>query len=303
MDKIIVTGSSGFIGTNLCRRLAEEGYEVHAIDIKPPEFKIPSAVETHILDLTTRPKVPKGDAIVHLAAHSQVQPIVENPNLTVDNISMTHHILSEADRMDAVVINTSSRDVYGNALRPSEKEASEDTPNGYAASKLSSEASTNAFSHTHGVSATSLRLANVYGPMDINQRLIPTFISLAQDGEELNVYGEGKLLDFVHVQDVCNAIISAIQRHKLVTGEAINIGTGVGTPLTEVAENIANSCKSCPGYTVTDDRNGDVGQYVSNISKSKDLLNFTPEHSIQEGLSETIAWYRNHPNLLSSIRS
>lgn len=299
---VLVTGASGFIGSNLCKRLVQEGYNVNGIDVDPPKFDLPDSVEIQTLDLTEQPNMPEADVIIHLAARSQVQPIVENPDLAIENICSTKYVLDEANRMDAFVINASSRDVYGNMLHPSENEVSPDSPNGYAASKLGSEAMANAYRNTYDVPVTSLRLSNVFGPMDTNQRVIPIFIALAEAGEELTVFGRNKLLDFVYIRDVCDAILAAIRQPDIADGEAINIGSGVGTELTKVADEISKAIDSCPGYSVSNDRTGDVSRYVSDISKARDLLNYEPSFSFEEGLSETISWYRNHPEQLEFIR-
>jgi nucleoside-diphosphate-sugar epimerase len=283
--------------------LDQEGYTVHGIDIEEPQFELPNSVHTSVVDLTSTEELPESDIIVHLASHSQVQPVVDDPQLALENLEMTQHVLAEADRMDAFVVNASSRDVYGSAIRPKESEVTPDSPNGYAASKIGSEALANAYYHTRGVSVASLRLANVYGPYDRNQRAIPIFIALANVGEELTVYGEGKILDFVHVQDVCDAILATIQRADSASGEVFNIGSGVGNSLPDVASQIATSVDHCPGWTVTEDRTGDVSRYVSNISKSNALLGFDPNRSLAEGLEETIEWYIDYPDLLEEIRS
>ena len=302
MTDILVTGSSQFIGSNLCRALTREGHNVYGIDINPPEFALPDAVEMYQADLTESPEFPQVEVIVHLAAHSQVQPVVKDPSLALENIEMTKHVLSEAERIGAAVINASSRDIYGNAIQPNESEATLNSPNGYAASKVGSEAIANAYRHTRNVSVTTLRLSNVYGPRDTNSRVIPIFISLADSGEELTVYGKGKVLDFVHVDDVVNAIKSTVQRLEAVNGEAINIGSGKGIPLTDVARYISEAIDSCPGWTIGADRSGDVDRYVSDISKANALLNYQPSTDFQTGLSETIDWYLNRDAVLEKIR-
>lgn len=300
--EILVTGASGFIGVNLCRRLVTKGHTVHGFDCRAPPEGLPEEVIFHESDLTNRPELPNVERIAHLAAHSQVQPVVESPNYAVENISMTQHVLSEAVRMDAGVIHASSRDVYGNAISPSINEVTTDSVNGYAASKLGAEALANAYNSTNGVAVASIRLANVYGPRDRNKRVIPIFISLADVGQELTVYGEGKVLDFVHVDDVCEAIITALERLPSVSGETINIGSGVGTPLTSVADRIASEVDSCPGWTVLENRTGDVGRYVSETDRAASLLNFTADITIDDGIITTINWYQKYPNLLKSIR-
>lgn len=301
METVLVTGSSGFIGSNLCRRLVEDGFDVRAVDRREPSFRLPSQVETHVVDLTTSTDLPAADVVVHLAAHSQVQPVVSDPSLATENVEMTRHVLDEAVEVDAFVVNVSSRDVYGTALEPAESEVALDSPNGYAASKLGSEALTNAYRHTHDLSAASLRLANVYGPMDLKRRVIPIFVALANEGETLTVYGEGKLLDFVHVRDVCDAILATVRRRSLADGEAINVGSGTGTPLTEVATVVAEEVDACPGWEISADRTGDVDRYVADLSKAAAILNFEPSVMLDDGLRETIDWYRERPDLLAEL--
>jgi UDP-glucose 4-epimerase len=300
---VLVTGASGFIGVNLCCRLIDEGYLVYAVDCKPRSNALPETVRYQQDDLTNHPNLPNVDYIIHLAAHSQVQPIVETPSYAVENITMIQHVLEEATRMDAGVVHASSRDVYGNAITPNTEEVTADSPNGYAASKLGAEALANAYNSTNRVPVTSLRLANVYGPQDRNQRVIPIFISLADAGKELSVYGGKKILDFVHVDDTCDALISALDRLHAVSGETINIGSGTGTPLTSVADHIATQIDVCPGWRVTENRTGDVARYVSETDRAASLLEFTADITLEEGISATIEWYHEHPDILTTIRN
>jgi len=301
MTSVLVTGSSGFIGNNVCRTLVNEGYDVSGIDVVSPTFDLPQSVDEREADLTDSPTLPNVDVIVHLAAHSQVQPVVEDPSLAIENIEMTKHVLDEAVRMNAAVINASSRDVYGSNILPSEDEVTPDSPNGYAASKLGSESIINAYRHTHDISALSLRLANVYGPRDLNMRVIPIFLALADAGEELTIYGEEKILDFVYIDDVCGAILSVIENRAAVSGETMNIGSGNGTTLTTLAEQIVDQFDSCPGWTRETNRSGDVQKYISNLSKTQSILNFETR-TLASGLSETIDWYRDHRKVLERIR-
>ncbi|ERH00283.1 MAG: dTDP-D-glucose 4,6-dehydratase [Haloquadratum sp. J07HQX50] len=262
---------------------------------KTQRFELPDTVDLYQRDLTASPELPEADVIVHLAAHSQVQPIVDEPQRAVDNMNMTQHVLSEATRMDAFVVNASSRDVYGSALQPQEHEVTVESPNGYAASKLGSEALVNAYRNTEYLSAVSLRLANVYGPRDMNRRVIPIFIMRASAGKELIVYGSGKILDFIYIDDVCRAILAAIERSHTLDGEVLNIGSGTGKPLSEVASQIAGDIESCPGWSIRSNRQGDVDRYIADISRAKSVLDFSPTVPFERGLSETSEWYMNNP--------
>ena len=302
MSDVLITGASGFIGTNLCHHLFNEGFSVDGVDIEAPQFELPDTVDLYQRDLTASPELPETDVIVHLAAHSQVQSIVDEPQRAIDNMSMTQHVLNEATRMDAFVVNASSRDVYGSALQPQEDEVTVESPNGYAASKLGSEALVNAYQNTEDLSAVSLRLSNVYGPRDMNRRVIPIFITRASAGKELIVYGSGKILDFIYIDDVCRALLAAIERSHILDGEVLNIGSGTGKTLPEVASQISDQIDTCPGWTVEPNRQGDVSRYVSDISKAEALLNFNVNTSFAEGLDNTLSWYSSNSRHLTSVQ-
>ena len=301
MESVVVTGSSGFVGASLCRELIEEGYDVIGIDKQPPLFEHPPQLQTDIVDLTTSPDLPVADIVVHLAAHSQVQPIVNKTDLAMENMEMTRHVLFEASQNDAFVVNASSREIYGAAIRPLENEVSLDSPNGYAASKVACEALANSYRHTQHLRVTSLRLSNVYGPMDTNRRVIPTFIALANHGETLQVFGGEKVLDFVHVQDVCDAILATIRREPVTDGMSLNIGSGVASSLTRVASIVAEEIEVCPGWEFGPDRIGDVDTYVTNLSNAVAILDFNASVHLEEGLRQTIEWYQARPELLKEL--
>lgn len=139
--------------------------------------------------------------------------------------------------------------------------------------------------------------------MDTNRRVIPIFIAQALAGEELTVYGDGKLLDFVHTNDICDGILTAVSRRSVVSGRTINLGSETGTPLSTVAASITDTIDACPGWRVADDREGDIGQYVSNLSTANAVLCFEPSLTFNEGLLETIKWYVDHPELIEEIRT
>lgn len=294
MQTVLVTGAAGFVGSHLCRRLTDRGGEVIAVD-RASSRALPASVESVDVDLTERPALPAADVIVHLAAHSQVQPLIDDPSLAVENVQTTEHVLAEAARHDAGVVNVSSRDVFGSAVCPDDTAASPDSPNPYAASKLAGEAFTNAYRNTTGVDAVSLRLTNVYGPGDHNPRVVPTFVRLATAGERLRVFGRGKFIDFVHVADACRGLLAAVDRLSAVDGEAITVGSGRGRRLETLAELVAEAVPECPGWTVDENRTGDVDRFVADLSLARGLLDYEPRRDFEPAVRETVEWYRDNP--------
>jgi len=300
MSSILVTGAAGVVGFALCEQLAATEHEIIGIDKKSPRWELDVPFKN--LDLTSSPSLPNTDVIVHLAAHSRVPPVVDEPSKAFRNIGMTEPILEHARRTDARIVFTSSREVYGNAIRPSESDVGPDSVNPYGASKIAGEALCNSYHNCYDIPITVLRLANVYGPYDTNTRVVPIFIALATAGEELPVYGSDKILDFVYLGDVVQAVLSAIQRGSSLGGETINLGSGTGTSLTMLADCVADAIESCPGYRVESKRGGEVQRYVTDVSKARALLDWEPTITLDKGIDRTVDWYRQQESLLAEIR-
>lgn len=299
--RILVTGSSGAIGTALCEKLAETPHDVLGADLAEPKWE--SDIVFKRVDLTDSSSLlPEADVIVHLAAHSRVSPVVEDPRRATENIAMTQSVLEHARLTNATVIFASTREVYGNSIRPKEEEVTLDSINPYAGSKLACESMCNSYHNCYDIPITILRIANVYGRYDMNPRVVPIFISKSNVGEKLSVFGAEKLLDFIHIDDVVDALLNVIKERNVLAGETINVGSGTGTALTKLAELINEEMKASPGYVVESNRDGEVDKYISNISKIEALLNWEPEISLEQGLSKTITWYLDHPSLLRNIR-
>lgn len=297
--KLLVTGSSGAIGSALLSRLKDSEYDVVGVDVEPNQWGFD--IQTLHRDLRKDVSLPNADVIVHLAAHSQVQPMIEDPSLAIENIRMTERVLEHADEIDAHVILASSREIYGSAIRPSEDSVTGEVTNPYGASKIGSESIASAYANCMDVNVTTLRFANVYGPYDLNPRVVPTFITLGMDGKELTVYDDSKLIDFIYIDDVITALIETIEGRDAFAGETITVGSGSGTPLSELAEIVVDWIDECPGYTTEPNRTGDTEKFVASIEKAQALLGFDPQ-SLSEGMKETIDWYRTRPHARSSVR-
>ena len=298
MTEILVTGSSGAIGTALLSHLTDSEDGVTGVDVDPNQWGYDQ--QTLRTDLRQPESLPDADVIVHLAAHSQVQPMVDTPSLAIENIQMTKQVLDHAANTNAHVILASSREVYGSAVRPSTDDITSDVSNPYGASKVGSEAVASSYADCEGVEISVLRFTNVYGPYDLNPRVIPIFVARALDGKELVVHGKSKLLDFVYIDDVVTAVMKTIKHRDALVGETITVGSGIGTQLTSLAEIIVDKIGSCPGYTIEANRTGDTDKFVADIEKAQALLGINPR-PLSEGIEETIDWYRAHEQARSTI--
>ncbi len=300
--RILITGSSGQIGTNLGLRLMEEGREVVGIDIRENAWtqKIP----TRILDLR-RPAAEllrelaneKFDLIVHLAAYAKVHELVVHPERSLENVVMTFQVLELARERGTPLIFGSSREAYGDvsdAFTSEDRRVVAKSP--YSASKISGEAFVTSYALCYGLPVLTYRFSNVYGRYDNDlermERVTPLFIKLIAEGKPITIFGREKVLDFTWVDDCVDAIIRGIDR--LYSGElrseTINVATGHGTSLVDLARFIGETLGTEPKVTIQATRPGEISRYVADIGKARRLLGYQPTVLPREGVRKTIAW-------------
>lgn len=299
-NTILITGSSGTIGSALGRRLLSEDFDVVGVDRNrnpwSDEINTRTIVRDLRLDDTYESLPTNADAVIHLAANSRVRKSVENPELGVENLQTTHQILEFARKQDLPLVFSSSREVYGERLTDSHAESEtsiSDIANPYGASKAGGEAMVQAYHRCYGLETVVLRFTNVYGRYDCTDRVVPTFITRALDGDPLAVYGPEKTLDFAHLEDVIGAVVTAIERLEDISGSAINVGSGTGTSLVELAELIVELTGSTSGVTIEDNRTGEVETFIADIERARSLLDYDPAVSLSDGIERSIEWYRN----------
>src|SRR3989344_5534947 len=274
--KILLTGSSGQIGTNLALKLIQQGHQVQGIDKRKNTWtdKIP----TIILDLSHRfTSFDKGfgehhipftpDLVVHFAANAKVHELVKHPDRAMDNITDTFNVLEYCRHHKRPIIFSSSREVYGDIKRFVTDEKQADflyTESPYSASKIAGEALVYSYAKCYGIPYIVFRFSNVYGRYDNDiermERVIPLFIRKIAAGEPITIYGKDKTLDFTYVDDCVDGIFRGIK--ELVSGrvknETINLAYGEGRTLVEMAELIGKALEKKPDITIEPPRVGEV---------------------------------------------
>jgi len=299
--RILVTGSSGMIGTAFCEELQEKQISFLGIDKKRNRWNPHIDANTTLKDLTEELQnfgVADYDTIVHLAANARVYDLVESPDMARDNILMTYNMLEFA-RQNCVkrFVFASSREVYGNTVEIIRKEEEVDLrgcESPYTASKMASEALIYAYTRCYGIDFIVIRFSNVYGRYDYNDRVVPLFIAGVLRGKPLNVYGQTKVLDFTYIDDAVDGLWQAVDRFESAKGQAYNIASGEGTFIEELAGMIISSiCSSVSKIKIGKSRTGEIFRFVADINKAKIMLGYEPKYSIEEGIIETIEWYRS----------
>lgn len=306
--RILITGSSGQIGTNLALRLMEAGHFVFGIDIRPNTWtdKIPTLLQD--LSAPARDFVggighveypPNLDVVVHLAAHAKVHALVEQPSRALENVTMTFNVLEFCRANNLPILFSSSREVYGDIHRYITEESYADfayTESPYSASKIAGEALIYSYAACYGLRYLVFRFSNVYGRYDNDiermLRVIPYFIRKIRNGETVTIYGKEKVLDFTYVDDCVEGIVRGIE--LLLSGNdsnhTINLAYGQGNTLGSMAEFIGEALGVQPSMKFEPARVGEVTHYVANIGKARALLNYNPQTPLREGIHKATAW-------------
>ena len=300
MTTALVTGGAGFIGAELVSRLAAEGTAVTVLD----NFKRArrdrlselsrggrvTIVEGDIRRFDTLAEVMRGvDVVYHLAAQSNVMGAVTDPDYSITtNVMGTFNVLrSAAEAKVKRVVFTSSREVYGEAQR---LPVGEGHPwlakNPYGASKVAGEAYCRTFANTHGLAVEVVRLANVYGPGD-SGRVIPLWISAARAGRDIQVYGGEQVIDFLWVGTAVEALLFAA---KNGLPGPVNIGSGVGTKIMDLASRVLEVTSGQSRVVRTPAREIEVAKFVADVTLMRSL-GMTPEADPLQHLAELVPGY------------
>ncbi len=308
ISSVLVTGSSGTVGTALCERLLEEGYEVTGTDNISNPWSEDVDDRTILLDLSdesTLDQLPKSvDLVIHLAANARVHKLVQNPLLAKENFDTTFNVLEYTRDIGAGFLFSSSREVYGNNGKIIYDETDtyvDECESPYTASKIGGEALVKSYNICYGMDTSIVRFSNVYGKYDDSDRVIPLFIAQSNHGEDLTVFGNDKVLDFTYIDDCIDGVMSVIKQFNKASGTTFNIASGQGTSLLEMAEIVVEKTDSDVAVDVDENRTGEVSRYVADISKAKKILDYEPTYGIEEGLDMTVDWYLSRPELLKRI--
>jgi UDP-glucuronate 4-epimerase len=311
--RVLVTGSSGQIGTNLALRLLQDGHDVFGVDKRPNPW-VPDAFPTLLQDLAGHyaafrggingVEYPEVDLVVHLAAHAKVHQLVRQPHRALENAIMTFNVLEFARGLNLPLVHSSTREVYGDVHRFEEyaEEAADFayTESPYSASKIASEAFIYSYARCYGLNYLVFRFSNVYGRYDCDlwrmDRVLPLWMHQLSRGEPITVFGgDQKVLDFTYVDDCVDGI--ARGAYALTGGtasnETINLAYGQGNTLVRAAELIAQELGVEPSITIAPSLLGEVTHYVADVRKAGELLGWQPQTPLEVGIPRAVAWFKD----------
>lgn len=302
--KILVTGSSGTIGTRLSETLLDLGHDVQGMDWEPCKWQ--KRVEDLRINIDLRDANAlkaqtsklKADLIIHLAANARVYELVENPDRAMDNCIDTFNVLEFA-RKNGIkrMIFASSRETYGNIHLPDGQKYAEDKAHfmtcesPYTASKIAGEAFFEAYKRCYGIETVIVRFSNVYGMYDDSIRVVPLYFRNAKANKPLKVFGKDKCLDFTYIDDAVQGLTKIIANWEKAKNDTYNLAYGEGTTILHLAEEMKRLLRSDSTIDIGPSRTGEVTHYIADISKAKKVFGYDPQTNFTEGIRKSVEWY------------
>lgn len=304
--RVLVTGGAGFIGSNLALALAERN-EVTVIDNLSTgrlENLGPLGKAVERADVRHLKAIPRDiDYVFHLAAFVSVPGSVLEPEVNdAVNVFGTQNVLSAAKEAGVEkVVFASSAAVYGEVPEdqlPVTEDMDLRPASPYAGAKMTAEDYCQLYNDMFGLRATSLRLFNVYGPRQDPgsdyAAVVPAFIGRLLDGKSPIIYGDGgQTRDLVFVDDVV-AAFEAAAGSEASDGRAINVATGKGMSINELATAIVRAAGVDLEPVYEGPRPGDIRHSVASVDKAKKLLGWEAKVTLEEGIRLTYEWFASH---------
>jgi dTDP-glucose 4,6-dehydratase len=318
--KILVTGGAGFIGSNFIRYILGLGKHYAVVNCDKltyagnlanlesvagnPDYKF---FKGDICDAAAVEAAMTGcDAVVHFAAESHVDRSIYEPAPVIEtNVTGTFILLQIARKVRiARFVHVSTDEVYGDmapgAFANENSHLQPSSP--YSASKAASDLLVRSYVRTYGFPGLIIRASNNYGPYQFPEKFLPLMITNALDDKPLPIYGDGKQQrDWLHVEDHCRGILAVLERGRI--GEVYNIGgLDIEENLTMAKGLLRVIGKPESLLTYVKDRPGHDRRYALDCRKIETELGWKPALSLDEGLRQTIDWYRNNSAWLRGVR-
>jgi NAD dependent epimerase/dehydratase len=314
--RVLVTGAGGFIGSHLTEKLVELGADTVALVhygsngswgwLDGSENK--DDIEVFTGDVRDRDSLTGAmagaDIVFHLAALIAIPYSYQAPLSYIQtNIEGTLNVLQSArDAKVDLVVQTSSSEVYGSAQYvPIDEEHPLQGQSPYSASKIGADKLAESFYLSYGLPVATIRPFNTYGPRQSARAVIPTIISQALTGSSVLLGNLEPTRDFNFVADTVDGFIK-IGSHPNAVGQVINIGTGQEISIGALCNTILTELGKPDLPVVSEDvrirpENSEVDRLCASNIKAREVLDWQPKHTLQEGISKTIEWIRNDPEI------
>ena len=321
MNKVLVTGAGGFIGSNLVEELIKSGITVKAfihynssnswgnLEFLPEDIKKEiEVISGNIQDPFSVNNAIKGqDTVFHLAALIGIPYSYKAPNSYVNtNVIGTLNILQAClDNNIEKIVHTSTSETYGTAIyTPIDEKHPLKAQSPYSASKIGADKLAESYHLSFGLPIAIIRPFNTFGPRQSARAIIPTIISQILSGSKVVIGSINPVRDFTFVKDTVNGFIKIATEQKSA-GELINIGSGKGISIGELAHKIIQMINPETEIIIDTKRirpdKSEVMKLICDNTKAREILNWKPNFSLEDGIKETISYIKNHLELYKLI--
>jgi dTDP-glucose 4,6-dehydratase len=308
--RILITGGAGFIGTKLCEKLAEDN-EILVYDNfwrnSLKNSKVLSKVKIIKGDILEYSKLTitiehfKPNIVIHLAAIAGVDTVIKYPIKTLQiNIIGTYNLFEAVKglKLDRF-LNFSTSEIFGSYAYKVDDDAQSSLATvgearwTYSVSKLSGEHFAYAYHKEYGVPIVNIRPFNVYGPGQVGEGAIHTFVARALKNEDLIIHGDGdQIRSWCYIDDFIDGVLLCIKKEEAI-GRAFNIGNPKGTTtIVMLAKLIKSLANSNSRIVYVPKPYVDVELRIPSIEKAKKILGYNPKVDLEDGIKRTIEWYR-----------
>jgi nucleoside-diphosphate-sugar epimerase len=311
----LVTGATGFIGANICRRLVENGEEVHAV-VRPQSNRwrlaeITDKIDIHVADIRDAEQVKRVFAearpsvIYHLATHGAYSYQTDGKQILLTNVLGLWNLLDAAGKRGyELFVNTGSSSEYGQKSYAMRETDVLDPNSFYAVAKSAQSLLCQHSARMDHLPMVTLRLFSVYGPWEEPRRFIPTLMMAAINRRPIDMVSPGTARDLIYIDDVVDVYLMRDQL-KALPGEILNVGTGVQSSVAQVVDAMESVIggKVDARWGKMEARAWDAETWVADVSKLRRLTGFTPQTSIREGLEKSLPWFREHSHFYADKKA
>lgn len=300
-EKVLVIGGTGFIGSHVANLLLLNNYSVKVVSRNTKHKNINSKdIEYITADINNKSEVNKFTSdiqyVFHIASTTNPQSSSDDLNFDIQtNLCSTINILEACVKNNILkfIYFSSGGTVYGvPEILPVKEKANCLPISSYGIVKLTVEHYINYFHHKHGLSYNILRLSNPYGPGQSplgTQGLIGIFLYKIQKNIDINIFGDGHIIrDYIYIDDVAELCIKVLQSNQ--ENHIINVGSGIGTTINDVVNEIINITNQSPNILYTEHRNFDVPKIYLDITKAKQIFDWEPSTTLSNGIKKTLTW-------------
>lgn len=304
---VLITGGAGFIGTNLIKKLITLNCDINLVLKKTTDLwrikDVLDKIKIYHADLLNKDVLIKiihkinPVFIIHLATYSNYRNQSDAEQMTKTNIEGTLNLLIASKNINyKTFINAGSSSEYGIKEKPMSENDILEPISFYAATKASITLLCQVFAREYQKPIVTLRPFSVYGPREDEKRFIPTIMKAVIENKTIKLTKDSQRRDFIYIDDIVDIYIKTIFQGEKLTGQILNMGTGLEYTNDEVVKILFR----ITGKKVKIEKGAfpkrlwDTPHWVADISKTKKILNWKPKFSLQDGLKKTYEWYKNN---------